>query len=88
MAGREKKIGAFLPISDMRVQRPSIFFETKNIFIFGAGPNFGRGQKRGFTLVWRFFPDPNWGPKTPKNTKKSTILALEMSTRHSPGLES
>ena len=35
----------------MHVQkRPLIFFESKNIFIFGAGPNFGRGQKRGFTL--------------------------------------
>ena len=31
-------------------KRPSNFFDTKNIFIFGAGPNFGRGQKRGFTL--------------------------------------
>ena len=51
MAGREKKIGAFLPISDMPVQkRPSKIFETKNIFIFGAGPNFGRSQKRGFAL--------------------------------------
>ena len=51
MAGREKFLGAFLPISDMPVQkRPSKFFETKNIFIFGADPNFGRSQKRGFTL--------------------------------------
>ena len=51
MAGREKKNGAFLPISDMPVQkRPSNFFETKTIFIFEAGPNFGRGQKWGFTL--------------------------------------
>ena len=66
MVGREQKIGAFLPISDMRVQkRPLKFFETKNIFIFEAGPNFGRGQKRRFTLFWRFFQGPNWGPKTP-----------------------
>ena len=41
VAGREKKIGAFLPISDMPVQkRPSNFFETKNIFIFGASSKF------------------------------------------------
>ena len=64
LGGREKKIGAFVPISDMPVQkRPSIFFETKNIFIFGAGPNFGRSQKRGFTLYLEVLPGPNWGPK-------------------------
>ena len=54
VAGRgekKKKMGAFVPISDMRIQkRPSNFFETKNIFIWWARPNFGRGQKRGFTL--------------------------------------
>ena len=52
----------------MHVQkRPSNFFETKNIFIFGVGPNFGRGQKRGFTLYLEVLPGPQLGPQ---NTEK------------------
>ena len=48
----------------MRVQkRPLKFFETKNIFIFEAGPNFGRCQKRRFGG----FPRPQLEPQ---NTEK------------------
>ena len=45
-------------------------FSHPERYLVGAGPNFGRGQKRCFTVFWRFFPGPNWDPKTPKNTKK------------------
>ena len=68
----EKKIRwAFLPISDMPVQkRPSNFFETKNIFIFGACPNFGRGQKQRFTLYLGVFHGPQLGPQNTEKYRK------------------
>ena len=54
----KKKLGRFYV-----QKRPSKFFETKNIFIFGAGPNFGRSQKRGFTLYLEVLPGPQLGPQ-------------------------
>ena len=37
------------------------------MFIFGAGPNFSRGQKRGLTLYLEVLPVPQLGPQ---NTEK------------------
>ena len=51
VTGREKFLrGVFTYFGYARSKKAHHFFETKNIFIFGAGPNFGRGQKRGVTL--------------------------------------
>ena len=62
-------MGAFLPISDMLVQKlPSKFFETKNNFLFGAGPNFGSG-------VGAFSPK-KWSKRGPKRVKKGVFLAF------------
>ena len=69
MAGREKKNGAFLPISDMRVQkRPSKFFETKNIF-FGGRSKFLAWSKTGFYLLKWDFSCPKLAKMSQKDEK-------------------
>ena len=71
MAGREKNFwGVFTYFGYARSKTAlDFFFETKNIFIFEAGPNFGRGQKWGFTLYNGILAAPNC-PKLPKMSRK------------------